>query len=87
MINPVLQDILAVSTADQPGSNGSPGMGIGALRSIDLDDMITRLLDAGYSTKITKAVCLKNAEIVAICTAAREVLLSQPALVELSAPV
>ena len=66
---------------------GSPGIGIGALKSIDLDDMITRLLDAGYSTKITKAVCLKNAEITAICTAAREVLLSQPALIELSAPV
>ncbi|KAL8861276.1 MAG: hypothetical protein Q9198_010540, partial [Flavoplaca austrocitrina] len=30
------------------------GMEIGALKSIDLDDMITRLLDAGYSTKITK---------------------------------
>ena len=49
--------------------------------------MITRLLDAGYSTKITKAVCLKNAEITAICTAVREVFLSQPALIELSAPV
>jgi serine/threonine-protein phosphatase PP1 catalytic subunit len=49
--------------------------------------MITRLLDAGYSTKVTKAVCLKNAEIIAICAAAREVLLTQPALLELSAPV
>ncbi|KAI5298010.1 serine/threonine protein phosphatase Pzh1 [Ascosphaera atra] len=49
--------------------------------------MISRLLDAGYSTKITKAVCLKNAEIVAVCTAARELLLSQPALIELAAPV
>ncbi|OJD15885.1 hypothetical protein AJ78_03903 [Emergomyces pasteurianus Ep9510] len=84
-INPVLQDAAAAS--DQSGTNGSPGMGIGALKSIDLDDMITRLLDAGYSAKVTKAVCLKNAEIIAICTAAREVLLSQPALLELSAPV
>lgn len=66
---------------------GSPGIGIGALKSMDLDDMITRLLDAGYSAKVTKAVCLKNAEITAICTATREVLLSQPALIELSAPV
>ncbi|KAF6232029.1 hypothetical protein HO173_009866 [Letharia columbiana] len=65
----------------------SPRMGIGALKSIDLDEMITRLLDAGYSTKVTKAVCLKNAEITAICNAVREVFLSQPALVELSAPV
>ena len=63
------------------------GMDIGALKSIDLDDMITRLLDAGYSTKITKQVCLKNAEITAICTAARELFLNQPALLELSAPV
>ena len=63
------------------------GMEIGALKSIDLDDMITRLLDAGYSTKITKTVCLKNAEITAICTAVREVFLSQPALLELAAPV
>jgi serine/threonine-protein phosphatase PP1 catalytic subunit len=66
---------------------GSPGIGIGALKSMDLDEMISRLLDAGYSTKVTKAVCLRNAEITAICSAVREVLLSQPALVELSAPV
>ncbi|OAX84003.1 hypothetical protein ACJ72_01638 [Emergomyces africanus] len=84
-INPVLHD--SAAAADQSGTNGSPGMGIGALKSIDLDDMITRLLDAAYSAKVTKAVCLKNAEIIAICTAAREVLLSQPALLELSAPV
>ena len=66
---------------------GSPGIGIGALKSMDLDEMISRLLDAGYSTKVTKTVCLRNAEITAICSAVREVLLSQPALVELSAPV
>ncbi|MCJ1365015.1 serine/threonine protein phosphatase Pzh1 [Acarospora aff. strigata] len=75
------------STTEDGELSSSPGMGIGALRSIDLDDMISRLLDAGYSAKVTKAVCLKNAEITAICTAAREVLLSQPALLELSAPV
>lgn len=63
------------------------GMELGALKSIDLDEMITRLLDAGYSTKITKTVCLKNAEITAICTAVRELFLAQPALLELSAPV
>jgi serine/threonine-protein phosphatase PP1 catalytic subunit len=65
----------------------SPGMGIGSLKAIDLEDMINRLLDAGYSNKATKAVCLKNAEISAICNAVREVLLTQPALLELSAPV
>lgn len=75
------------ATEDDSVISSSPRLGIGALKSIDLDEMITRLLDAGYSTKVTKAVCLKNAEITAICTAVREVFLSQPALVELSAPV
>ncbi|KAL1611809.1 serine/threonine protein phosphatase Pzh1 [Paraconiothyrium brasiliense] len=67
-------------------SAGSP-MEISALKAIDLDDMIQRLLDAGYAGKVTKTVCLKNAEIMAICSAAREVFLTQPALLELSAPV
>ncbi|KAK9760675.1 serine/threonine protein phosphatase Pzh1 [Basidiobolus ranarum] len=56
-------------------------------RSINIDDMIQRLLEAGYSGKVTKAPCLKNSEIIAICEAAREVFLSQPSLVELSPPV
>jgi serine/threonine-protein phosphatase PP1 catalytic subunit len=59
----------------------------GSIKPADLDDMIGRLLDAAYAGKVTKTVCLKNAEITAICTAAREVLLSQPALLELSPPV
>jgi serine/threonine-protein phosphatase PP1 catalytic subunit len=71
--------------ATQDGSN-SP-MEISALKSIDLDDMISRLLDAAYAGKVTKTVCLKNAEIQAVCHAAREVFLSQPALLELSPPV
>ena len=83
-INPVILDLLASIPME---TSGSPGMAMGALKKIDLDDMISRLLDAGYSAKVTKAVCLKNAEIVAICTAARELFLSQPALLELSAPV
>ena len=66
--------------------SGSP-MEISALKAIDLDDMIQRLLDAAYAGKVTKTVCLKNAEIFAICQAAREVFLSQPALLELSPPV
>ncbi|KAF9435764.1 hypothetical protein BGZ76_005573 [Entomortierella beljakovae] len=56
-------------------------------KSIDLDDMISRLLDAGYSGKVSKSICLKNSEIVYICQTAREVFLSQPALIELNAPV
>ncbi|KAF2867246.1 serine/threonine-protein phosphatase PP-Z [Massariosphaeria phaeospora] len=65
---------------------GSP-VEIGALKSMDLDDMIQRLLDAAYTGKVTKTVCLKNAEIFAICSAVREVFLGQPALLELAAPV
>ncbi|KAF8761628.1 Phosphatase PPZ [Rhizoctonia solani] len=57
------------------------------VRTIDIDDMINRLLDVGYSAKVNKSVCLKNNEITAICQAAREVFLSQPTLIELSPPV
>ena len=56
-------------------------------RSFDIDDMISRLLEAGYAAKLTKSVVLKNAEITAVCQAAREVFLSQPTLLELSPPV
>lgn len=57
------------------------------ISNINLDEVIQRLLDAGYAGKVTKAVCLKNAEITAICHAARELFLSQPSLLELNAPV
>ncbi|KAI9816062.1 MAG: DNA repair protein rad2 [Pycnora praestabilis] len=86
-INPRAPDTPTSTAFEEGVISGSPSMGIGTLRSIDLDDMITRLLDAGYAGKVTKAVCLKNAEITAICSAAREVFLSQPALVELAPPV
>ncbi|KAF9324136.1 hypothetical protein BG006_000828 [Podila minutissima] len=56
-------------------------------KSVDVDDMISRLLDAGYSGKISKSVCLKNSEILFICQQARDVFLSQPTLIELNAPV
>lgn len=75
---------LAEGSANTPTSSS---MDIGTLKTADLDDMIKRLIDAGYAGKITKTVCLKNAEITAICTAARELFLSQPALLELSPPV
>lgn len=57
------------------------------LRSFDVDDFIQRLLDVGYAGKVSKSLCLKNPEIIAICQAAREILLSQPTLIELSPPV
>lgn len=67
--------------------SGSSNPEISALKTSDLDDMIKRLVDAGYTGKVTKTVVLKNAEITAVCNAARELFLSQPALIELSAPV
>ena len=85
-INPRAPDT-PISNGEEGNIASSPGMGIGSPKAMDIDDMISRLLDAGYSTKVTKAVCLKNAEITAICAAVREVLLSQPALLELSQPV
>lgn len=54
---------------------------------IDIEDFIQRLLDAGYSGKRTKSVCLKNSEIQLICAKAREIFLLQPSLLELSSPV
>ncbi|KAJ5675813.1 hypothetical protein N7462_008710 [Penicillium macrosclerotiorum] len=77
----VLDSILNTPVQSSGSSSMSP------LKSIDLDDMISRLLNAGHSTKVTKGVCLNNAEIRAVCSASRELLLSQPALVDLSPPV
>jgi serine/threonine-protein phosphatase PP1 catalytic subunit len=85
-INPMNSDPAMTSVPDEGNAN-SPGMGIGDIKSLDLDDYITRLIDAAYAGKVTKGVCLKMAEITAICMQAQEVFLSQPALLELDAPV
>ncbi|KAK7202715.1 Metallo-dependent phosphatase-like protein [Myxozyma melibiosi] len=71
------------------GSSLSPGFPHGPEISstIDIDEIIQRLLDVGYAGKATKNVCLKNAEIQVICRTAREIFLSQPTLIELSPPV
>jgi serine/threonine-protein phosphatase PP1 catalytic subunit len=71
------------SGKDETGSN----VAMSEIKEIDLDDFIKRLLDAAYAGKVTKSVCLKNAEITAICHRARECFLSQPTLLELDAPV
>ncbi|KAL7336876.1 Serine/threonine-protein phosphatase [Rhodotorula toruloides] len=97
---PAAQTILSNPIAATPTSLAPSGTGPGAIgllstsptsapkqQTFDIDDMISRLLDAGYSGKVTRSVCLKNAEITAICQAAREVFLSQPTLIELSPPV
>lgn len=82
-INPVTADPPQEVTREDSAAN----IAMGDIKDIDLDDFIKRLLDAGYAGKVTKSVCLKNAEIVAICQRARECFLSQPALLELDAPV
>jgi len=66
-----------------PSGNG----GKDKIKPFDIDDMIQRLLEAGYTGKVSKSLCLKNTEIVAICQTAREIFLSQPTLIELSPPV
>ncbi|PWN22667.1 Metallo-dependent phosphatase [Microstroma glucosiphilum] len=68
------------------GGMGGNSSGADGVRTFDIDDMISRLLEAGYSAKVPKPA-LKNAEITAVCQAAREVFLSQPTLIELSPPV
>jgi len=83
MINPVSTDFTPEYSKDDPAS----AVAMSDIKDIDLDDFIKRLLDAGYAGKVTKSVCLKNAEITAICQRARECFLSQPALLELDAPV
>lgn len=83
-INPISNDIPPSGDVEEMLS--SQAMGMGDIKS-SLDDFITRLIDAAYAGKVTKGVCLKNAEITAVCTAAREIFLQQPALLELDAPV
>lgn len=96
---PATQTILSHPGSLASGSAGSSmplgesfgSAGINAakekLKAFDIDDMIQRLLDVGYTGKVSKSLCLKNVEIAAICQAAREVFLSQPTLIELSPPV
>ena len=94
---PVTQTILSNANPFSPGltSNGNGiagdlagnGSAKEKLKQLDVDDMIQRLLDVGYTGKVSKSLCLKNTEITAICLAARDVFLGQPTLVELSPPV
>lgn len=93
---PVAHTILSNAIPFSPGStnsSGAPGESLGnggskdKLKQLDIDDMIQRLLDVGYTGKVSKSLCLKNTEITAICLAARDVFLSQPTLIELSPPV
>jgi serine/threonine-protein phosphatase PP1 catalytic subunit len=83
----LIKDDANVTTDGSKAESPSANVAMSDIKDIDLDDFIKRLLDAGYAGKVTKSVCLKNAEIVALCQRARQVFLSQPALLELDAPV
>lgn len=51
----------------------------------NIDEYINRLLDAGYSSKVSKTLCLRHSEVTAICRAAMDIFLSQPVRLELIA--
>ncbi|KAG1141639.1 hypothetical protein G6F37_008939 [Rhizopus arrhizus] len=55
--------------------------------NLDIDECIHRLLVVGRANRVSKSICFRNSEIVAICRAARQVFLNQPSLIELSAPI
>ena len=76
-----------VPGGDPLASSGTPTGSKDNAISLDVNDYIRRLLDVGYSGKVSKSICLKNTEIAAICQASREIFLSQPTLIELSPPV
>ncbi len=81
--NPSSVNSIGNDAAESLGSNVAKDK----LKSLDIDDMIQRLLDVGYTGKVSKSLCLKNSEITAICMAARDIFLNQPTLIELSPPV
>ncbi|ODQ81334.1 hypothetical protein BABINDRAFT_170888 [Babjeviella inositovora NRRL Y-12698] len=70
-----------------PGGAASLITGSASIHGRTAADLIQRLLDAGYSGKRTKNLCLKLSEIATICAKAREIFLSQPPLLELTPPV
>ena len=52
---------------------------------MDVDSVIDRILGVGHKGGL--AACMTEAEMVGLCTAAREVFLGQPPLLELAAPL
>lgn len=89
------------SPLGSPMTSPFPRAGKGALRTssfasstggnsgitLNIDEVIQRLLDAGYRGRTSKHVCLKNNEIALICQTAREIFLAQPVVLDLSPPV
>lgn len=70
------QDLSQLTVSSQNQLTATSMRSIGS--NLDLDECINRLLEVGMSGKISKSVCFRNSEIVAICKAAQEVFMSQP---------
>ncbi|KAJ7293559.1 phosphoprotein phosphatase PPZ [Mycena rebaudengoi] len=75
---PVTQTILSNATPSPPTELVGNGAAKDKMKQFDVDDMISRLLEVGYTGKVSKSLCLKNTEITACL---------QPTLIELSPPV
>ncbi|CAI7674020.1 unnamed protein product [Penicillium discolor] len=83
----VMRDKQSNPANDPMGNPGAPSTTMYSLKSTELDDIISRLLDTAHSTRLNRTVCLNNFEITTICVLARELLLSEPTLLELPAPI
>lgn len=82
--NSSIDGVALAHTTSQDSNINSPQI---LSSDVDIDDLITRLLEVGHSGKVPKTIGVKTSEIQALCQLAREILLSQPSLIELSAPV
>lgn len=69
---------LTVASMNQLTVNSINSMNGSSISPAQLDDYIQRLLEVGYASKVPKQLCLKTAEVSAICRAAMDIFLSQP---------
>lgn len=74
---------ISLSSQNQLTTSSAQSFG----KNLDVDECINRLIEVGTSGKVTKSICFRNSEIVAICKAVLDVFMSQPTLIELNPPV
>ncbi|KAL9559246.1 serine/threonine protein phosphatase Pzh1 [Mucor bainieri] len=74
---------ISVNSQNQLTTSSAQSFG----KNLDVDECINRLIEVGTSGKVTKSICFRNSEIVAICKAVHQVFMSQPTLIELNPPV
>lgn len=92
--SPLVSPMVSGSRTERKLGLHAPSFGAGSVSNssntgitLNIDEVITRLLEAGYRGRTSKHVCLKNNEIALICQTAREIFLAQPMVLDLSAPV